>query len=270
MLLTNHKKKKLLFLLSMALYLTNGSAQIHIGSQAPPHPSAALEISSADKGVLFPTVALTSVTDVTAIEGSNPVNGLLVFNTKEDVSIGLYKGLYAWNNLKKLWEHIVSDATFRTMLTSYYAIEDLLFAADVITADQSISNGATLNLTFNKQYISKNKDNSFDTGNNWFVVPETGFYKIQCGMELTLNTENPSDNAEIMLLLTKPAMPTETISVIARRINIAMSANPQWPLSPSIIYTGKLDVGTRIAVRGGNGSSASGSVVRKYFYVSAY
>jgi hypothetical protein len=270
MLLTNYSKKKLLFLLSMALYLTNGSAQIHIGSQDPPHPSAALEITSANKGVLLPTVALANVNDVTAIEGNSPVNGLLVFNTNEDASSGLFKGLYAWNDLEKLWEHIVSDLTFRTMLSSYYAIEELHFAADVITADQSISGGASLNLTFDKQYITKNKYNSFDTGNNWFVVPETGFYKILCGMELTINTENSADNAEIMLLLTKPATPTETISVTVRRNNIAVNANPKWPLSPSIVYTGKLDTGTRVAVKGYNGSSTSGSIMRKYLYVSAY
>lgn len=57
-------------------------------------PSAALEVESATKGVLFPRVALTSITDVLTVP--SPANGLTVFNTTpagtspNNVTVGYY------------------------------------------------------------------------------------------------------------------------------------------------------------------------------------
>jgi hypothetical protein len=66
------------------LYLNAaGAGKVGIGS-APASSSAILEINAADKGVLFPRVALTSSTDVTTIP--NPAQGLLVYNTGTGVS----------------------------------------------------------------------------------------------------------------------------------------------------------------------------------------
>ncbi|MDR1402634.1 MAG: hypothetical protein LBJ60_02880 [Tannerellaceae bacterium] len=273
MFLTNYCKKKFLFLLGMTLFIATGSAQIHIGSQDPPHSSAALEISSDNKGVLLPEVALTSVSDIAVIENNNPVDGLLVYNTKEDAPKGLYKGLYAWSNMKKRWEQIVSKRTFDNMLQSFYALEQLSFAANDVSG-QAVASYVNIPFKFNSQQISENSGNCFDTGNNCFVVPKAGFYKILCGMELTHSQEDKDDVAEIRLKITTPANQTSQITVSAVRnyllFKIDYYSGNRLPLTPSIIHTGRLDAGTKITVEGYNGANSAGTVKRKYFNVSTF
>jgi hypothetical protein len=70
-------------------------AQVGIGTPHP-NPSAMLEISSKNKGVLFPSIALTSITDNITVP--SPANGLIVWN---DGQGGLAEtGFYYWNNLR--------------------------------------------------------------------------------------------------------------------------------------------------------------------------
>lgn len=63
----------------------------------PPHSSAMLDISSSNKGVLVPRVALTGLNDVTTIP--NPASSLLVYNNS---SITIPKGYYYWDGVWKL------------------------------------------------------------------------------------------------------------------------------------------------------------------------
>ena len=66
---------------------------VTVGDSSAVDPTAALNIIAADKGGLFPRVALTSSTDVTTI--ANPTTGLLVYNTG---AAGLqYAGYVFWN-----------------------------------------------------------------------------------------------------------------------------------------------------------------------------
>lgn len=60
-----------------------------------PNPSAALEIGSADQGVLFPRVALLGMQDLTTIENGN-IPGLVVYNTANVGSLN--EGYYYWND----------------------------------------------------------------------------------------------------------------------------------------------------------------------------
>jgi hypothetical protein len=55
-------------------------SQVGIGTTTP-NSSAALEVSSSNKGFLLPRVALTSAQDMTTIP--NPVQGLMIYNTSE-------------------------------------------------------------------------------------------------------------------------------------------------------------------------------------------
>jgi hypothetical protein len=245
----------------MALQMANITAQIHIGSQAPPHPSAALEISSTNKGVLLPTVALKSTGDKTVIENSNPVNGLLVFNTTESKSQRLYKGLYAWNEAKSIWDHIVSERTFGDMLYSYYPIEKLYFAADVKTDQGQEIRGDNAVITFDKQYILINQGNCFDVSNNCFTVPETGVYKIMCGLEMMFSMTNASENNVARAIL---SLSSNTIKSEVTRGNI----DTDRYLTPSIIYINKIEKGTKITVHGW--SSNLSRATRKYLYIYTY
>lgn len=78
---------------------TDGSERVRVlstgevGIGASPTSSAALDISSSDKGVSFPNISLASVSDATTI--ASPVPGLMVYNTNAALPCGT--GLY-FNN----------------------------------------------------------------------------------------------------------------------------------------------------------------------------
>lgn len=91
---------KKLFLLPILFYI-HGIAQVGINTSNP-SASAALDITSNNKGVLFPRVSLQSMTDVTTIV--NPAEGLTVWNTNTGLTTG--KGFYyfvdgAWTKIPK-------------------------------------------------------------------------------------------------------------------------------------------------------------------------
>ena len=67
------------------------NAQVGINTTSP-HPSAMLEISSADKGILVPRVSLAS-TSTQMLDGSNmAATGLLIWNTNATTAGGAGTG----------------------------------------------------------------------------------------------------------------------------------------------------------------------------------
>lgn len=72
-------KRHILFLCFFA-YHNFLIAQVGINTENP-HPSSILDVTSTNKGVLFPRVTLNSSTDTQTIE--NPARGLLIYNTGE-------------------------------------------------------------------------------------------------------------------------------------------------------------------------------------------
>ena len=86
----NYRKINLLLLLIVSVYSVNAQ-NIGINSTgAAADASAALDVTSANKGVLLPRVALTGTGDVTTV--SSPATSLLVYNTVSvsDVTPGYY------------------------------------------------------------------------------------------------------------------------------------------------------------------------------------
>jgi hypothetical protein len=71
-------KHILSFVLSCLLLSTVSAQQVGVGTSTP-HPSAALEVSATNKGLLPPRVALTDIYDIATIP--SPAAGLLVYNT---------------------------------------------------------------------------------------------------------------------------------------------------------------------------------------------
>lgn len=87
------------------LYLSSNLCigQVGINTTAP-HISAMLHVNAANKGVLFPNVALTSHTDVTTI--TSPETGLIAYNTG---AAGLaYVGLLTWNGT--VWQSLTNTS----------------------------------------------------------------------------------------------------------------------------------------------------------------
>ncbi len=117
-------KKKLL---PIALLLSTWTfAQVGIGVDVPDQ-SAILEIGTLEKnkGLIIPNISLVNLTDKTVIQGGNPKEGLLVYNTVTDKSNGLEKGFYYWgksgvdvNDVDIFkWIRVVGNTDLTTLLT---------------------------------------------------------------------------------------------------------------------------------------------------------
>lgn len=94
-------RKTIFYLCVLVSSFCFGQESIGIGTLSP-NPSAALEVSSTNKGVLFPSVALQGELDTTTIAHGN-VNGLVVYNTSN--LGGLDEGFYYW---KDKWTSMTS------------------------------------------------------------------------------------------------------------------------------------------------------------------
>ena len=79
-----------------------GFAQVGINTTNP-DPSSILDISSSNKGLLVPRVALTDPTDQATI--LSPAKGLLVFKTGEDTNMP--EGFYYWDETE--WVQLINN-----------------------------------------------------------------------------------------------------------------------------------------------------------------
>src|SRR5690554_4150720 len=79
-----------------------GFAQVGINTTNP-DPSSMLDISSSNKGLLVPRVALIDPTDQATI--LSPAKGLLVFKTGEDTNMP--EGFYYWDETE--WVQLINN-----------------------------------------------------------------------------------------------------------------------------------------------------------------
>ena len=80
-------------LFSMSLYFDMAAQSLAINTTgATAHPSALLDVSSLNKGMLIPRIGLTDVTDVTTIPA--PATSLMVYNTNATITGGSGTGFY--------------------------------------------------------------------------------------------------------------------------------------------------------------------------------
>jgi hypothetical protein len=89
---------KKIYLLIAFLLISKAFGQIGIGT-VNPSTAAALDISSSNKGVLIPRVALTSVDSILPLSGNIP-DGLIIFNTATAGTgdVAVFPGPYVWAN----------------------------------------------------------------------------------------------------------------------------------------------------------------------------
>lgn len=86
------------------------NAQVGINTQNP-DPSSVLDITSTNKGVLLPRVALTSITQ--QLSTAQNATGLMIYNPDSSV---LAKGFYSWDGTK--WIQFVDETRYKE--TSYW------------------------------------------------------------------------------------------------------------------------------------------------------
>ncbi len=85
------------------LYI-NDKGNVGIGTSIPSE-SAALDLSSGDKGFLLPRVNLTGLTDITTIP--SPSNALLIYNQNKTGDIN--PGYYYWTSTPARWNKIIDS-----------------------------------------------------------------------------------------------------------------------------------------------------------------
>lgn len=149
-----------LFLVFIFITFSSGLfSQVGIGTTTP-NASSALDISSSDKGLLIPRIALGNITD-TKLDGINTAAiGLLIYNTNVATTDGNGVGYYYFNGTA--WERLTtSDTSSGKWVDSGANIKRL--AGNVYIGDASGTN--------NDLYIS-NKIIDWDNS-NYFLDPES-------------------------------------------------------------------------------------------------
>ena len=99
----NHMKNHILRLAMLLILMSSGGslwAQYGIGTNTP-NASAALDIVSPDKGILIPSITLTSSSTFAPVTGTSSTthNGMIVWNDNDVTTGGLTgAGFYFWQN----------------------------------------------------------------------------------------------------------------------------------------------------------------------------
>ena len=150
----------MLFLLAFAM----GFAQKGIGTNNP-HPQAALEISSPDKGLLIPRIALQSSSTLAPLSGvpSSSHESMLVYNTNTSTQNGLDgKGYYYWSSENGgAWTKISSG---EAAPDDVRLIGNSLVAANAGPGGNGSSEGTQANRSNN--FLGSNAGLSNTTGSN--------------------------------------------------------------------------------------------------------
>jgi hypothetical protein len=98
-----------LVLLIVVAVNTATAQSVAIGTDTP-HPSAALDVTSTNRGAIFPRVSLVDVSNgLTPI--NSPATGLLVYNTNAAVVNGDGEGYYYWDGTISMWVKLLTNAT---------------------------------------------------------------------------------------------------------------------------------------------------------------
>jgi len=140
----------LLFFTTINIYAQTGN--VGVGTNTP-NASAILDINSANKGVLFPNVALTAANAASPL--TSPATGLIVWNTGTG---GLAPAGYYYNSgtaATPSWTKVAEGAVLTTSLTNG---KILIGNASNIAAEQTLSGDVTITNTG----VATIQDNSVD------------------------------------------------------------------------------------------------------------
>ncbi|WP_128331968.1 hypothetical protein [Apibacter sp. HY039] len=153
--------KKKIIIITMSLCFNLFFGQVGIGTSNP-DSSALLDISSSNKGMLIPRIALTSNTDQ-SIVGGNAATGLMVYNTGSNTGFPI-EGFFFWNGAS--WKKL-DDSEIITP-----SISDLQCTSANLTP-MELTSGTPYTGTLSVPYIGGN-GGSYNTGSR--LGPVNGLY----------------------------------------------------------------------------------------------
>ena len=181
--------KNYLMAILCALSLGFVNAQVGLNVQNPDQ-SAILDISSEDKGVLFPRMDLRNLSEADPV--SNPAIGLIVWNNNASNS-GAQKGFYYWNNnwVKLGANEVSAPGTVDTKVYGQLSINNdwntNLQQYTFTSVNTSSSGLGTSNVRVND-------------GNSFSLRPEVaGLYRVTFTITYRKNADNGASEIEFYL-----------------------------------------------------------------------
>lgn len=151
-------------------------SQVGIGTTSP-DASAALEISSTNKGFLPPRIALLSTIDVTTI--ASPATGLLIYNTTVSGTFpnNVIKGYYFYNGSKWMPLGYSGYATIVEKTSNYTLTENDSRAVIIVNSSTAVSITVpnTLSTGFFCQIIQKGTGQVTVVGSGSTLKSASGF-----------------------------------------------------------------------------------------------
>lgn len=161
---------KLRFLLISIIIAFSSHAQVGINTDYP-EASSILDITSTDKGVLFPRMDLGDLTDASPV--SDPVTGLMVWNT-DAANAGVNKGFYYWD---AAWMPLcnATGSTTTTPLTGATT-----FGGLTMTNDYNLNLNRYTAVTINQPSTgSSSQDIVLNQGSLFSITPKvSGMYSV--------------------------------------------------------------------------------------------
>lgn len=129
------KKIFILYFIMAGIFSFRASAQGNVGinqSSAAPDPSAMLDVSATNKGLLVPRVSLASINDATTIP--SPANSLLVYNTNASVSGGTGYFYNSGSPGTPIWVKLQGAGQIGQSATSYHSNAGITISSGSFTA----------------------------------------------------------------------------------------------------------------------------------------
>ncbi len=170
-------KTKLYVLLTFCFAMFNGQVLLtsNPSLKTTPDPSSVLDISDNNKGVLFPQVALTGVTDKVTVP--TPVDALLLYNTNtqrynywNETAQKWYKNFDVQDGVDviELTNNFTSSSTSKTEISSFPSTMPLYALESGTTGWTNLNVNTTINITKanNTNYILAEGMAQLDNTNN--------------------------------------------------------------------------------------------------------
>lgn len=172
---------KKLFIIHLSIFsILLFKSQVGIGTPNPA-TSAVLDITSTNKGALFPRVALVATNNKAPLSGNIP-NGTLVFNTASSGTgaNAVFPGVYQWNNNEWIYPSTMGEPKGKAIKFSNSVSSTTNFNSATMATPTSIDIFETLN--FNDDTAVFEKVNSYQ-----LRIKQAGLYLVSLNLALRQN-----------------------------------------------------------------------------------